>query len=269
MELFSEHLLRCPACKDDFCSLDDKEGKSFICPKCNMVFPITAGVVDMAPNLVFKRTAAQMFMESSAIVSIYESKLWRRSIVAGAAMGIPFDKEAAIIAGAADVKSAKSVLDLACGPGIYTRSFAREIGPEGKIVGLDLSMPMLQWGARKLRREKLKNVIYIRGNAMDLPFENGTFDVVNCCGALHLFPDTNKALNQISRVLAPGGRFTTAVFRSGKGSLAKLRKAYWKKMGVNSYTPEGLSGLLAEKGLNSAKCHHAKGVWLIMSARKI
>ncbi len=267
MEHIAENLLRCPSCKNGFCILEGSEIRSCVCPECEATYPVTDGVVDLVPDLVFQRTAAQMFMESPAIVSIYESRFWRRSIFASIAMGISFDNEAKIIAKAAGVEDADSVLDLACGPGIYTRPFARAIA-SGRIVGLDLSMPMLRWGAKKLKEEKLDNVVYVRGNALDLPFENNSFDAVNCCGALHLFPDTGKALDQISRVLAPGGRFTAAVFRSGKGSIGKLRRAYWQKMGVNSYTPEGLSTLLSKKRLNSAVCHHSKGVWLIMSARK-
>lgn len=267
MERITENLIRCPACKNGFCVSVRFGEPVFTCQVCKAAFPIKSGVIDMVPDLFFKKTVAQRFMESQTIVSVYESRLWRRNFFLGLGTGIQFNREAKIITDAAMIKDADSVLDLACGPGIYTRPFARAIG-NGRVVGLDLSMPMLKWGAKKIKQEGLDNVVYIRASAMDLPFEDESFDAVNCCGALHLFPDTDKALSEISRVLAPGGRFTTAVFRAGKGLGTAPIRAYWRKMGVDSYTRKGLTGVLSEKGFSSAICHHAAGLWMIMSAHK-
>jgi ubiquinone/menaquinone biosynthesis C-methylase UbiE len=160
-------------------------------------------------------------MESEAIVRVYESRLWRRSLLATRALGISFEREQELICRAADLTSGHTLLDLACGPGIYTRPFARQAAP-GLVVGLDLSPAMLRHARRCARAERIENLALIRGDALRLPFASGRFDGINCCGALHLFPDADLALREVSRVVKPGGRFTVAAFRRGSGRLATL-----------------------------------------------
>ncbi len=99
-----------------------------------------------------------------------------------------------------------TVLDVACGPGNFTRSFGRTVGDEGLAVGIDASATMLERGARDLLRDRATNVALIRGDAAELPFVDGRFDAVCCFAALHLFADPFAALAGIARVLAPGGR---------------------------------------------------------------
>jgi SAM-dependent methyltransferase len=94
------------------------------------------------------------------------------------------------------------VLDVACGPGNFTRDFAAATG-EGLVVGLDVARPML---AAAVRKTHSGNVAYIRGDACALPFQGSSFDAICCFGALHLFEDPMQALDQIVRMLAPGGR---------------------------------------------------------------
>jgi ubiquinone/menaquinone biosynthesis C-methylase UbiE len=66
-------------------------------------------------------------------------------------------------------------------------------------------------------------VVLIHGDALDLPFPDERFEAVNCCGALHLFPDVPRSLEEIRRVLTPGGRFATAVYRrAGRGRFSRV-----------------------------------------------
>jgi ubiquinone/menaquinone biosynthesis C-methylase UbiE len=95
------------------------------------------------------------------------------------------------------------VLDLACGPGVFTRPLARQSA--GIVVGLDLSWPMLCQARRKVSSEGLKNILLIRGSAFRLPFQPASFTYVNCCGALHLFNRPDEALEEIARVLCQKG----------------------------------------------------------------
>jgi SAM-dependent methyltransferase len=102
---------------------------------------------------------------------------------------------------------------------------------------------------------------------MDLPFESRHFDLVNCCGALHLFPEVAVVLREIHRVLKPGGRFTAAVFRRGSGALAERRAQIGRSVfGIDAFAPDELSSSLQRAGLSEARCLHAAGRWLIMSA---
>jgi ubiquinone/menaquinone biosynthesis C-methylase UbiE len=92
------------------------------------------------------------------------------------------------------------ILDLACGPGTVTRRLAR-LAPEATIIGLDLSPQMLERAVQLSRRERLDNIVYVRGSALSLPFRTEAFDAVTCCGALQLFSDQDRAMGEIARVL--------------------------------------------------------------------
>jgi SAM-dependent methyltransferase len=94
------------------------------------------------------------------------------------------------------------VLDVACGPGNFTRDFA-QAAHAGLVVGLDASETMLGVAARDTDDA---NVAYVRGDACDLPFRDGSFDAVCCFAALYLIEDPMRAVKEIVRVLAPGGR---------------------------------------------------------------
>jgi SAM-dependent methyltransferase len=94
------------------------------------------------------------------------------------------------------------VLDVACGPGNFTRDFAAAAS-DGLAVGIDASAPMLDVAVRDTHRA---NVAYLRGDACALPFHDDSFDAVCCFAALYLIEEPMRALEEIVRVLAPGGR---------------------------------------------------------------
>lgn len=102
------------------------------------------------------------------------------------------------------------VLDVACGPGNYTRRFAEAVGPEGLAVGIDASRTMLD---RAVRDTPSGTAAFVRGDAVMLPFRDGSFDAVCCFAALHMFPDAEKALDHMARVLKPGGRIALLTSR--------------------------------------------------------
>ena len=98
-----------------------------------------------------------------------------------------------------------TVLDVACGPGNFTREFARAVGPDGLVVGIDASRTMLERGGEELRRADPGNLTLIRGDATALPFRDGSFDACCCFAALHLFADPFAALDEMRRVLSRAG----------------------------------------------------------------
>ena len=112
-------------------------------------------------------------------------------------------------AGAAEVSNGDRVLDIACGTGVVTRHCADLAGAEGSVTGLDLNDAMLAV-ARRVRPE----IDWRQGDAADLPFDDGAFDAVTCQFGLMFMPDRPKALSEMWRVLAPGGRLAVAVFGS-------------------------------------------------------
>ncbi len=209
---------------------------------------------------------AQRAMESESVARVYDSRLWRRSLLARLALGLSFEGEHRLILDAAALGASATVLDLACGSGIHTRPFVRSLSG-GCVVGLDLSRPMLRNAQRLAAREGLDSLRLVRGDALALPFPDARFDLVNCCGALHLFPDAARALAEMRRVLRPGGSCTLAVVRRPSGRLAPL-SAVLSRLGVESWTSAALCALLHAAGLEGARIHHERALWMVASARR-
>jgi ubiquinone/menaquinone biosynthesis C-methylase UbiE len=209
---------------------------------------------------------AQRAMESETIARVYESRLWRRSLLARLALGLSFEDEQALIQGAARLDPAAQVLDLACGSGIYARPFANALAG-GTVVGLDLSPAMLRHARRAAAAEGIDNLYLVRGDAMALPFPAARFDHVNCCGALHLFPDAARALAEMHRVLHPGGRVTLAVVQRPGGLLAPIASVLLR-LGVESFRPADLEAMLERAGFDDVRWHHVRVLWAVASARR-
>ncbi len=220
----------------------------------------------MPRNRSGRRSIAQATMEWEPLIRVYESRLWRRSLLWRLLAGISFEQEYRLVAEAARLAPGTCVLDLACGPGIYARRFARAMS-DGRVVGLDLSLPKLHYASRKARSERLHDLLFVRGDAGELPFAAARFDFVNCCGALHLFPDVDAVLGEVRRVLAAGGRFTAAAFRRRDGALSARRAELRRRLyGIRSFTPDELAAACERAGLVDARCLHAAGRWLIVTA---
>lgn len=263
-----DNLVQCPKCKDGFLVLSAAEGGRVRCAACSESYPVEQGVIDLLPDAPVSRSPTQLIMEAEPVVRIYESRLWRRSPIAALALGISFEREQKLIFDAAKLRRSATVLDLACGPGIYTRPFARRV-PQGTVVGLDLSRPMLRCASRRAREERLDNMVLIHGNALHLPFAPDRFDVVNCCGALHLFSNVGRVLREVHRVLKPGGRFTVGASRRAAGTLpAVIAGLSHRLLGVQPFAAEELKSRCERVGLREVQYHHARRVWLIMSACK-
>lgn len=99
-----------------------------------------------------------------------------------------------------------SALDLCCGTGDWTLDLADAVGSSGSVVGLDFSENMLAIAQAKIEQRADKNVSLIQGDAMALPFEDDSFDLVTIGYGLRNTPDYLTVLREIFRVLKPNGR---------------------------------------------------------------
>ncbi len=144
------------------------------------------------------------------------------------------------------ISSGDRVLDVACGPGNFTRDFAGAAG-DGLVVGIDASPTML---AVAVRDTDGANVAYVRGDACELPFRDGSFDAACCFAALYLIEEPMRALEEIVRVLAPGGR-VALLSSCSRGPLpAPAADAVVRGLsGVRVFGRDELTGALADGGL--------------------
>jgi ubiquinone/menaquinone biosynthesis C-methylase UbiE len=111
----------------------------------------------------------------------------------------------------AELRAGERVLDIATGTGVVARLAARRVVPRGTVTGLDLNEGMLEI-AQRLPLPPGLTVDWRQGSALAPPFPDGTFDVVLCQQGLQFFPERLKALREMHRVLAPGGRVALSVW---------------------------------------------------------
>lgn len=98
----------------------------------------------------------------------------------------------------------KTILDIATGTGDFAIA-AKRLNPE-KVIGVDLSEGMLSIGREKLKRKGLDQLIQLqKGDSENLPFEDDSFDAVIVAFGVRNFENLEKGLNEIHRVLKPGG----------------------------------------------------------------
>ncbi|MBZ0293670.1 MAG: class I SAM-dependent methyltransferase [Anaerolineae bacterium] len=115
----------------------------------------------------------------------------------------------------ANLQLEERVLDIACGTGTLTRRLPKSVGPNGQVVGLDISSEMLAV-ARKisLPPSDTTAIEWHEGNASAIPFHDASFDVVFCLFGFMYFTDQVAVLKDISRVLKPNGRLILMVWGS-------------------------------------------------------
>lgn len=257
----------CPTCKTGLLELESNN--EITCGNCGDSFTVENRVIDLLPEFPRQRRFWQDIVDWHVFVELYESRLWRKGAYTIFFNGVTFGRELEIIMEAAHLTDGGTVLDIACGPGIYSRAFARTLN-RGAVVGLDLSLPMLEYASSKAQRKGIENLRFIHGDAQDLPFPDNQFDAANCCGALHLFPDLPKALSEVRRVLKPGGRFTAGTIRVPRiGPLGRpMRDYYYRRAGVWTFFKDELVSLFEGAGLIDVTCHHAVRWWFIMSGAK-
>ena len=98
------------------------------------------------------------------------------------------------------------VVDVGCGAGIDSLIAAKKVGPDGRVIGVDMTSSMLEKARRAANETGLANVEFRQGYAEALPVEDDWADVVISNGVLNLMPDKAAALEDMARVLRPGGR---------------------------------------------------------------
>lgn len=116
-----------------------------------------------------------------------------------------FESYALDLAGRAADAKPQRVLETAAGTGVLTRAMAERLAENVRIVATDLNQPMLNQAAA--RQSQDRRLTWQQADALALPFEDRSFDIVACQFGAMFFPDKVQGYKEARRVLKPGGRF--------------------------------------------------------------
>ncbi len=124
----------------------------------------------------------------------------------------------------AEIKEGEVVVDLGAGPGVDAFLAANKVGPNGKVIGVDMTAEMVDKANGIARTHGYSNVEFRLGELEALPVDTGSADLVISNCVINLCPDKGKAFREACRVLRPGGRLIVADIVSEKPLAAELRE---------------------------------------------
>lgn len=134
-------------------------------------------------------------------------EFWRHHDAMEARLSRPLTERMLDLAG---VTRGMRVLDVACGRGEPSVPAAHRVGPEGRVLGVDLVEGVLEMARERARREGLDNIAFQVADAEALPVGEGTFDVATLRWGLMYMREPERALASIHRALKPGGALVIA-----------------------------------------------------------
>ena len=105
-----------------------------------------------------------------------------------------------------------SALDVCCGTGDLTLELAGRVAPDGYVIGCDFSEPMLDLAREKAAGRGIDSVRFEWADALELPYDSGRFDAVTVGFGVRNFADRDRGLQELARVLRPGGRLVVLEF---------------------------------------------------------
>lgn len=151
-----------------------------------------------------------------------------------------------------DIQEGRTMLDIGCGGGATLRRLLKR-SKGGMVYGIDISEESVA-KARKVNAAVLdKQVFVTQGSAEKLPYEDWKFDLVTAVETIYFWPNLPQCLQEVRRVLKPGGRFAVMVEVADENSK-------WVTLveGMKAYSPEQLKDLLADAGFVEIEVHRKK-----------
>jgi ubiquinone/menaquinone biosynthesis C-methylase UbiE len=152
-----------------------------------------------------------------------------------------------------------TLLDVGTGTGVIALQATAWVGPEGRVVGSDIAAAMVSLARQAAAEQGATNVTFCRMDAEQLGFPDASFDTVTCALSLFQFPNMDRALAEMWRVLKPGGRLSLSNWGPGYFSpIASLQRRLFREFGLRPlltnpivFKPAVLRMLLHEAGFTA------------------
>lgn len=224
MKIETLQVLRCPACHGGLDAAGGHPGGTLedaelSCTSCRRVWPVRSGV----PQLVFPEELAGEDLRARRLWDRI-SPIWGLLLAAtNVIRGIHGLEEPRQLAEKLELQPGHAVLETAAGAGRNLGSIAQAVGEQGLVFGLDLSAQQLRRAPRALRHLANPPEL-ILGNSSHLPFDDGAFDAVLDGFGMKYYPDKRRAMEEMLRVVKPGGKVVIAELGLPEGKRRTLRQ---------------------------------------------
>ncbi|HLI57963.1 MAG TPA: class I SAM-dependent methyltransferase, partial [Actinomycetota bacterium] len=130
-----------------------------------------------------------------------------------------------------------SVLDACCGTGASAIPAAAQVGPGGRVLGVDLSEPALALARTKAEAAGLHNVAFRAVDIRSAELAAGSFDAVVCVFGIFFLPDMVAGLRDLWQLVRPGGRLALTVW--GPGLFEPAASEFWRAVRAEQASPGG------------------------------
>ncbi|WP_347549844.1 demethylmenaquinone methyltransferase [Pseudalkalibacillus hwajinpoensis] len=170
------------------------------------------------------QTISKRYDVMNSVISFQRHKAWRKDTMR-----------------LMDVQKGATALDVCCGTADWTIAMAEAVGENGQAIGLDFSENMLEVGSAKVKESKQDNITLMHGNAMNLPFEDNSFDYVTIGFGLRNVPDYNQVIKEMYRVVKAGGQ--VVCLETSQPTIPGFRQVYY---GYFKYVMPVLGKMLAK-----------------------
>lgn len=163
----------------------------------------------------------------------------------------------------ANLKKGETVLDLGAGAGFDCFLAASKVGPNGKVIGVDMTPEMIEKARENAKRNVMKNVEFRLGEIENLPLADNSVDAVISNCVINLSADKTRVFQEIYRVLKPGGRISISDIALLKKLPEKIREDITAYIGcvAGALFIDDYKKIIEEAGFKKAKVS-AKGLSL-------
>ncbi|MBA3877625.1 MAG: bifunctional demethylmenaquinone methyltransferase/2-methoxy-6-polyprenyl-1,4-benzoquinol methylase [Anaerolinea sp.] len=154
---------------------------------------------------------ARVYDPLNLAISAFQEPRWRRRLVARAGLG-----------------AGGRALDVATGTGKVAADLQRRVGPDGHVLGVDLSPAMIDVAARRFADRP--GLAFVVGDALALPTDDGGFDAATIAFGMRNLPDYRRGFAEMARSVRPGGRVLCLEIARPRSRLARILRWWFDRI---------------------------------------